>query len=100
MRVISLKLLREFWNKHPEGERPLRHWYKSAIKADWQSLQEVRRVYPHADGVAVEGETLTVFNIGGNKFRLIARIRYDYQLINVRAVVTHRDYNMGKWKEQ
>lgn len=45
------------------------------------------------------GDTLTVFNIDGNKYRLIARIRYDYALINVRAVLTHEEYDRGKWKE-
>jgi mRNA interferase HigB len=98
MRVISLKLLREFWQKHPGAERPLRHWYKTALQADWRNLHEVRKVCPNADGVTPR-ETLTVFNIGGNKYRLIARIRYDYQLINVRAVLTHREYDAGKWQE-
>ena len=99
MRVISMKLLREFWTKYPDAERPLRHWYKNAIQADWRGLQEVRQAYPHADGVNVAAETLTVFNIGSNKYRLIARIRYDYQLVNVRAVLTHRNYDAGNWKE-
>jgi mRNA interferase HigB len=100
MKVISLKLLREFWELHPDAERPLRHWYKAATQAQWNSLSEARRHYPHADGVRTEsGEVLTVFNIGGNKYRLVARVRYDYQLINVRAVLTHREYDEGQWRE-
>lgn len=100
MRVISLKALREFWKRHPEAERPLRLWYKTALAADWTSLQALRKTYPHADGVENENsETLTVFNIGGNKFRLIARIRFDYQLVNIRAVLTHAEYDSGKWKQ-
>lgn len=100
MRVISLKPLREFWKHYPDAERPLRQWYKTAGNAEWAGLQDARRDYPHADGVkAKTGETLTVFNIGGNKYRLIARIRYDYELINVRAVLTHEEYDEGKWKE-
>jgi mRNA interferase HigB len=99
MRVISLKLLREFWARHPDAEGPLRHWYKNALQSDWTSLHDVNQTYPHADGVASGKETLTVFNIGGNKYRLVARIRYDYQLVNVRAIMTHQEYDMGKWKE-
>jgi mRNA interferase HigB len=100
MRVISLKLLRKFWQRHPDAEGPLRNWYKVACAATWRSLQDARADYPHADGVENEqGETLTVFNIGGNKFRLVARIRYDYQLVNVRFVLTHAEYSSGKWKE-
>ena len=57
-------------------------------------------MYRHADAVRMSGgDVLTVFNIGGNKYRLVARIRYDYQLINVRAVLTHKDHDEGGWKE-
>ena len=98
--MISLKRLREFWRRHPDAEGPLRLWYKTALSASWSSLQDVRLAYPHADGVRTSGgELLTVFNIGGNKCRLIARIRYDYALINVRVVLTHAQYDTGKWKE-
>lgn len=100
MRVISLKPLREFWRRHPDAERPLREWFKTVTHARWTSLQDARSDYPHADGVrAGSGGTLTVFNIGGNKYRLVARIRYDYRLVNVRAVLTHAEYDRGDWKE-
>src|SRR5262249_13238757 len=82
VRVISLKLLREFWSRHPDSEAPLRQWFRVATAASWSALKDVRQAYPHADGVLTRrGELLTIFNIGGNKYRLIARIRYDYQLI-------------------
>jgi mRNA interferase HigB len=100
VRIISLKLLRDFWSRHPEAETPLRLWYRTTLQARWRSLQEVRQTFPHADGVSgANGETLTVFNVGGNKYRLVARIRYDFQLVNVRAVLTHAEYDAGKWKE-
>ncbi len=100
VRVISLKRLKEFWDHHNDAETPLRLWYKTATNATWSSLQDVRRTYPRADGVKTKGgETLTVFNISGNKYRLIARVRYDYELINVRCVLTHEAYDEGKWKE-
>ncbi len=98
--MISLQPLREFWERHPDAEAPLRLWYKTACSADWNSLQEVRQTYPHADGVrAAAGSALTVFNVGGNKYRLVARIRYEYKLINVRAVLAHADYDEDAWKE-
>lgn len=101
MRVISLKLLRAFWEKHPDCEEFLRGWYAAAIGAEWSNLQEVRRAYPHADGVRVGAGTgtLTVFNVCGNKYRLVVRINYRFQLINIRAVLTHVEYDKGKWKE-
>ena len=100
MRVISLKRLRSFWKRYPGAEQPLRQWYRAALHAEWRSLQDARRTYPHAAGIRVPGEgTLTVFNVGGNKYRLVARIRYDYDLINVRCVLTHAEYDRGAWKE-
>jgi mRNA interferase HigB len=100
MRVISLKPLREFWQRYSDAELPLRQWYKTASLAEWTSLQDIRCDYPHADGVRTnQGDTLTVFNIAGNKYRLVARVRYDYLLINIRAVLTHREYDQEKWKD-
>lgn len=100
MRGISLKPLREFWEQYPDAEQPLRQWYRMAVHAQWDRIQDVRQVYPHTDGVRTAGgDTLTVFNIGGNKYRLITRIRYDYQLVNVRAVLTHDEYDQNDWKE-
>ena len=75
-------------------------WYWVAKRAEWASITDVRRTFPHADAVKTESGTLTVFNIAGNKYRLITRIRYEHRLINVRTVLTHADYDKGKWKEQ
>lgn len=100
MRVISIVRLREFWQAgHADAEAPLRAWYRVAERAGWRNLQDVRREFATADGVEVRGDVLTVFNIGGNKYRLITRIRYDWGLINVRAVLTHTEYDKGRWKE-
>jgi mRNA interferase HigB len=100
MRVISLGRLRDFWEQHGDAEMPLRSWFRTAQKASWESLQDVRATFSHADGVTMRGgETLTVFNIRGSKYRLVTRIRYEYKLINVRTVLTHAEYDHGKWKE-
>ena len=100
-RVISLKRLREFWQRHSDAEVPLRDWYRTALKANWPSLQEVRVDYPHADGVLVaSGRTVTVFNMGGNKYRLVVDILYDVQVIYVCTVLTHADYSKNRWKDK
>jgi mRNA interferase HigB len=99
LRVISQKLLEDFWRKHPDAEGPLRAWFKTARAADWASLRDVRRIYAHADGVRTPaGDVLTVFNVCGNKYRLVTRIRYDWRLVNVRCVLTHADYDDDAWK--
>ena len=95
MHVISRKRLREFWGVHSDAETPLRAWHKLARQVDWQSFADVRAVFPHADQVG----KLTVFNIGGNKYRLIAAIHFNRGKVYVRHVLTHAEYDQGKWKE-
>ena len=70
------------------------HWYTIAKHARWQSLAEVRDDFPHADVVGV----LTVFNVGGNKYRLITAIKYRWQVVYVRHVLTHTEYSKERWK--
>jgi len=99
-RVISVKRLRRFWQKHTDAEEPLRRWYRTALKASWRNLQDVRRDYSHADAVIVaSGRPVTVFNIAGNKYRLIVDILYRVQVIYVCAVLTHAEYSKNRWKD-
>jgi mRNA interferase HigB len=100
-RVISIRRLREFWGEHPDAETPLREWYKVALKADWNNLQGVRQTYSSADAVGADsGATMTVFNIGGNKYRLITSIWYGGQQVYVKQVLTHAEYSKNRWKKQ
>jgi mRNA interferase HigB len=99
VRVISQKILQDFWDKHPDAKESLREWFKTALLAEWESLVDVRRIYRHADAVETEKSgILTVFNICGNKYRLIVRIKYQWKLINIRCVLTHAQYDKGNWK--
>jgi mRNA interferase HigB len=95
MNVISFKRIREFSSTHRDAETSLTAWYKTTKRANWQNLAELRAVYPSAD---LAGR-FVVFNIGGNKYRLIARIVYRSQTVFVVAVMTHQEYDLGKWKE-
>jgi mRNA interferase HigB len=94
MNTISFKAIREFVKLHPDSESSLTAWYKIAKKARWRSLAEVKQVYPHADLVG----NYTIFNIRGNKYRLVATINYQYQQILIRTILTHEEYDEGKWK--
>lgn len=95
MHVISEKKLREFWRDHPEAEEPLRAWHRVAEQAVWECFADIREVYSHADQVG----RCTVFNIGGNKFRLVVVIHFNRGKVYVRHVMTHEAYNKGVWKE-
>lgn len=96
MHIISRKALKTFWENHADAEKPLMAWYKLVQQAKWQHFADVRGDYPSADQV---GE-FVVFNIGGNKYRLITRIEYWWQKIFVRDVLTHAEYDKGKWKNE
>lgn len=99
-RVLIIKRLREFWTRHADAEPALRDWYRKASKARWRHLSDVRVDYPHADPVLVaSGRTVVVFNICGNKYRLVADVLYGVQVIYVCKVLTHAEYSKDRWKE-
>ena len=95
MHIITRKRLNEFAEKHPDAKPALQHWYRQAKEKDFKSFVELRNTFSSADQVG----NLTVFNIGGNKFRLIAAIHYNRRTIYIRAVLTHKEYDEEKWKE-
>src|SRR3989304_5212675 len=100
MNVITRRRLREYAAEHADAAKPLDDWYRTASKAKWQSIQDVRRIYPHADGVRVaSGNDVTVFTVGGNKYRLVTAIHYNAQRVYVLKLMTHAEYGKGKWKE-
>ncbi|MEW5979343.1 MAG: type II toxin-antitoxin system HigB family toxin [Acidobacteriota bacterium] len=93
MHVISKKRLKEFWSDHRDAERSLAAWVKITAKAKWESLTEVKKAFPSADLVG----QCVVFNIAGNKYRLIVRIQR--QRVYIRHIMTHAEYDRGKWKD-
>ena len=95
MHVISKKKLREFWQEHPRAQAPLEQWYQVVRNAVWESFADVRQTFNSADQV----DRFTVFNIGGNKYRLIAVIHFNRGKLYVRHVLTHTEYDEGKWKD-
>jgi mRNA interferase HigB len=101
MRIISRKTLRRFWERHPNAESALRNWYKTTRQAAWSNFAELRQTFGSADQVRVcHGNTVVVFDVGGNKYRLIAAVHYNRGVVYALLVLTHKDYDKGKWKEQ
>lgn len=92
MRVIALGRLREFWQRpgRAAAEQPLRAWFKEAEHADWVGPADIKRRYASASFL---NENRVVFNIGGNKYRLIVRILYRYRTVYIRFVGTHAEYD-------
>jgi mRNA interferase HigB len=95
MQLVGRERIAEAMRRHPTARASLTSWFQVTEQATWKSLVEVRQVYPHADFV----NSWTVFNIKGNDFRLITRVNYRQQVVNIRAMLTHAEYTKGKWEE-
>lgn len=96
MRIISKRPLREFWSFHPESKEPLKSWYHKALHASAANFAELRQTFNSADYV----DGFTIFDVGGNSYRLVAVIHYNTQRIYVRNVMTHAEYDRNHWRKQ
>ena len=95
MHVISRKKLKEAAQRHADLDGPLDAWFRIAKRAPWRNLSDVRKTFPSADAVG----KVTIFNIKGNQYRLIAEINYKFGRIYIRHVLTHAEYDRGGWKQ-
>ena len=89
MRVIAKKILREFWEKHSDSEQQLKTWYKEASKASWTNPSDIKSEYSKAS-ILKTGRA--IFNICGNKYRLVVDVNYDRKWVFIRFIGTHSDY--------
>jgi mRNA interferase HigB len=85
----------EFAREHSDARVPLNHWYSIVRKTDYASFAELRITFPSADQI----EKFTVFNVGGNKYRLIVAIHYNRKKVYIRRVLTHAEYSRGHWRK-
>lgn len=90
MRIIALRVLRDFWSSHPDAEIPLRSWYAAPSRAAWRSPADVKAAYRNASFIA---NNRIVFNIKGNDYRLVVALHYNRGMIFIRFVGTHREYD-------
>jgi len=90
MRVIAKKILREFWEKQTDSREQLKTWHKEASKATWTSPTDVKSEYPKASSLK---SSRVVFNICGNKYRLIVKINYPRAWVFIRFIGTHIEYD-------
>jgi len=92
MRIFSRKTLREFWERSgcADSEQPLKAWYDEASKANWKTPNEIKALYKNA---SILKDSRVVFNIHGNKYRLIVKINYHFSAIYIRFIGTHKQYD-------
>jgi mRNA interferase HigB len=93
--VIGYPVIALAKRQHPDAASSLDSWFTITDGADWKSIVDVRKTYPHADAVG----TCTIFNIKGNKYRLITKIEYTKQTVQIKKVLTHAEYDKEKWKK-
>jgi len=94
MHIVSYRAVRQFVEMHPESAGPLNHWYRVAKRAAWSSFADVKFSFNTADVVA----PYIVFNVGGNKYRLVASIHFGARTLFIRAIMSHKEYERGGWK--
>lgn len=90
LRVIAKRTLRDFWTKHADSEQQLTAWYRETEKSGFKNLNELKVEYPSA---SILKDNRIVFNIKGNKYRLIVKFNFEYQICWIRFVGTHAEYD-------
>lgn len=90
MRVIAVATLRAFWKRHPEAEQPLKAWYEEASHASWAQPSDIKAQYRQA---SILKNRRVVFNIKGNDYRLIVAVAYQLQIVYIKFIGTHKEYD-------
>jgi mRNA interferase HigB len=90
MRVIAVSTLRAFWKRHPDAEQPLKAWFEEATNASWNQPSDIKERYRSA---SILKNRRVVFNIKGNDYRLVVAIAYKLQVVYVKFVGTHKEYD-------
>ena len=91
MQVVARRTLRDFWERQPRAEIPLRGWYTIVSHAQWQGPADVKTMF----GTTVDfvGDNRLIFDVGGNKYRLVVHVAYAYRRVLIKFVGTHAEYD-------
>ena len=90
LRVVAKKILRDFWEKHEDCEQQLKSWFREVQKSEWGNPNQIKEEYPSA---SILNNNRVVFNIKGNNYRLIVKISFEYQMVWIRFIGTHGEYD-------
>jgi mRNA interferase HigB len=101
MRIIKPETIRNFWRRHPTAQASLQEWLVRTRAGQWNNLIELQRTFPSADAVRVaSGRSVMVFNIAGNRYRLVTAIHFNTKLVYVLLFLTYAEYSQDTWKDQ
>jgi mRNA interferase HigB len=90
MRIIARRTLRNFWEQHADSRQPLQAWYHDVKRADWKTPDDIKSEYRNASFV---GKNRVVFNIKGNRYRLVVAVKYQHGIVYIRFVGLHKEYD-------
>jgi len=100
-RIVTQRRLREYAEIHPEARPSLMHWEKTTLAAEWQNPLHLKQTFSDADPVRVtSGKTVYVFNIEGNRHRLIAAIHFNTGMVFILRIMSHSEYDHNQWKNE
>lgn len=94
MRIVTTRKLKEFWTENKAAELVMREWIKTVYLADWKTSADVKNTF---NSVNVY-KNCTIFDVGGNKYRVIAKVEYQIYIVFIRFVLTHSEYDEKKWQ--
>ena len=90
VQIIALRILRDFWARHHQAEEQLRAWFGLVSRAGWRGPAEIREMFNSADFV---GDSRVIFDLGGNKYRLVTHVAYRHHRVLIKFVGVHKDYD-------
>lgn len=90
MQVIARRTLRTFWEIHPQAKAPMSAWYAVVAKAEWNGPADIRTQFGSADFV---GDNRVIFNVAGNKYRIVVHVAYRFKRVLIKFVGTHKEYD-------
>ena len=99
MKLVGKLKLKEFSNAHHGAKKPLDRWCSVVEHADWHKFADVKKTFGNADWYGKDNKGYVIFNIGGNKYRVIAAINFKGLIVVVKVILTHKEYDKDKWKE-
>jgi mRNA interferase HigB len=101
MRIIKPIRIRGYWTQYPQARSSLEQWLMRTKAAHWSSIADLRQTFPSADPVRVtSGRTVVVFNIAGNRYRLLTAIHYNMRKVFILRLLTHAEYTRETWKDE
>lgn len=99
VKIVGKLILQEFWQQHKRAKKPLERWIQVVEEAEWHNFSKIKQTFRTCDVVKSDNRRFVVFDIGGNKYRLVTTVNCEGQIVVIKAALIHSDYDKEKWKD-